>query len=84
MTREQVTEMRQALSAAAQYLSDADSLKYSFLFPQWAPETQYPEGFKCLYQNKLYKALQSHTGREGWEPDKSLNILFVEVVEERG
>ena len=80
MTREQALEMREALSAAAQYLSDSDSLRYAFLFPWWKENTNYSSGFKCRYNDKLYRAIENHTSSSLLTPTATLGSLFEEIV----
>lgn len=80
MTREQALLMREAISEAAQYLPDEKALKYSFLFPTWREGDYYPEGFKMMYQDKMYRSLQPHVGHSRWLPPESLNVLYEEVI----
>ena len=79
MTKEEALHMRAALSAAAQYLSDNDSIRYAFLFPQWKVGVHYTTNFKCLYNQKLYKVMQTHTSKDTFNPEESLGILFEEM-----
>lgn len=80
MTKEQALLMREAISEAAQYLPDEKALKYSFLFPVWKIGNYYPENFRVMYNNKMYRSLQPHVGHDKWTPPNALGVLYEEVV----
>ena len=69
MTRDQALRYRAIIEQGAQELSDAEALAVKSLYPAWAAGTAYAAGSRVVYDGKLYKCVQAHTGQADWTPD---------------
>lgn len=62
-------KLRPYIEKAAISLSDEDALEAINLFPSWNKDAgEYEQGARVLYQNILYKCLQTHIAQEAWTP----------------
>lgn len=52
-------------------LSDDVALGVLDLFPEYAVGTEYEVDDRFLYNNDLYRVVQTHTSQSDWEPDKT-------------
>jgi hypothetical protein len=59
--------------------TDEMSLQVPDLYPKWEVEVNYIAGERVLYNDVLYKVLQSHTSQSGWTPDTAAS-LFAKVL----
>lgn len=68
----QLAALRDALKRAVDLttIPDAKALDAKALFDTWEVGTEYAKGERVNYRNILYRVLQSHTSRAGWEPDQ--------------
>lgn len=78
MTREHAYKLRDMLHKASASLEDEDALEAIELFPKWAVGVAYEKGIRVRYEERLYKALQSHTSQADWTPDIT-PALYAEV-----
>lgn len=55
---------------------------YISYLSEWKEGVNYLIGRKIIYNNNVYKVVQSHLSQEGWEPDKasSLFTLFSKSI----
>lgn len=59
--------------------TDEVSLQVPNLYPVWKDGVDYTVGERVLYNDILYKVLQSHTSQADWTPDVSVS-LFAKVL----
>lgn len=50
-------------------LDEITATEHLEVFSQWEPNITYQAGNLRVYEEKLYKCLQSHTSQEAWAPD---------------
>ena len=68
-------KLRPYIEKAALSLSDEDALEAVNLFPGWSAETElYSVGDRVLYNDILYKCLQSHTPQFNWNPETATSL----------
>ena len=68
MTRKHAKKLRQMTVKASTSLSDTDAYYSPELFDQWKPDTDYKEGNRRRYEEKLYKCRQNHTSQAIYPP----------------
>ena len=73
-------KLRPYIVKAAQSLSDADALRAAMLYAPWKPDTEYAKDYKVNREGRVYKVLQPHTSRVGWEPENA-PALWTEICE---
>lgn len=62
-------KLRPYIEKAAAFLSDEDALEATNLFPNWSETAgTYEKDTRVLYNNILYRCLQTHLAQEGWTP----------------
>lgn len=49
------------------------------VYPEWKPEVEYVVDDRVLYNDILYKVLQTHTSQKTWTPDVTAS-LFAKVL----
>lgn len=52
----------------ADFLEDAEAVEAPELFRIWKNDGQYRRGQRVRYGGVLYRCLQDHTARDGWNP----------------
>ena len=68
-------KLRPYIEKAAASLSDEDALEAVNLFPSWdSNEEIYSVGDRVLYNDILYKCLQSHTPQSNWNPETATSL----------
>ena len=68
-------KLRPYIEKAAVSLSDEDALEAVNLFPTWNGDThEYLKDERVLYENILYKCLQSHISQPNWTPTTSPSL----------
>ncbi len=80
MKRSEAIEYRQHIEAAVQSLDDNIAVRMMGFHPVWKPDTEYMAGYKVQYNNKLWRAIQTHTSQAGWEPENAAS-LWTEICE---
>lgn len=50
-------------------LDEITATEHLEIFSQWEPNITYQVGNLRVYEEKLYKCLQSHTSQEAWTPE---------------
>ena len=80
LTAEEVTALliRQQINTLS--VDDNTALRMREFYPEWEAGQDYPEGFKVQYGGALYRALQTHTSQDGWEPEDAPS-LWTEICE---
>ena len=61
-------------SATDEQATDAPAV-----YPEWKPEVEYTVDDRVLYNDILYKVLQSHTSQETWTPENAPS-LFAKIL----
>lgn len=79
MTRLEAIQFVNAFVKLRELATDEASLQVPNLYPTWRVGVEYVEGIRVLYNDTLYRVLQSHTSQETWTPDVSAS-LFAEVL----
>ena len=88
-TLEELVELRALIEKVINHLNDEEALTGTTLFPLWtdllAKEYAFTQedvnaGFRCQYEDKLYKVLQPHTIMETWTPDVSPSLYAVVLI----
>lgn len=87
-TMDELKVLRDLIEKAINHLDDTDALTGTTLFPLWIDllEAGYEftaedveAGFRCQYNDVLYKVLQPHVIQESWNPVDAPS-LFAEVL----
>lgn len=81
MKRSEVIEYRQHIEAAVQSLGGNIAVRMMGFHPVWKPDMEYMAGYKVQYNNKLWRAIQTHTSQEGWEPSTATASIWTEICE---
>lgn len=79
MTRAEAKAFIEALKVLRDSATDEQALATTAVYPTWKEEVEYAVGDRVLYNNTLYKVLQSHTSEAFWAPDIS-PTLFAKVL----
>lgn len=79
MTREEARLFIEALVKLRNIATDEMSLQVPNLYPTWKADVDYKVGDRVLYEDVLYKVLQSHTSQENWNPVDATS-LFAKVL----
>lgn len=80
MKRSEAIEYRRNIEAAVQSLDDNIAVRMMGFHPMWKLDTEYMAGYKVQYNNKLWRAIQTHTSQAGWEPENAAS-LWTEICE---
>lgn len=75
---EQATEIRAAMDAAGNVLTDAQAVECAAMFPQWDSTAHYVAGVRVRYGAQLYKCLTEHDTQAAWTPDAA-HSLWVRI-----
>ena len=85
---EELIELRGLIEKVINHLEDDDAITGATLFPLWNDllaegytftQEDVNAGFRCRYDDVLYKVLQPHTIQETWNP-KDAPSLFAKVL----
>ena len=88
-TIEELHELRDLIEKAMNSLEDSDAITGITLFPLWtdllAKEYTFTQedvnaGFRCQYEDKLYKVIQPHTIMETWNPKDAPSLYAVVLI----
>lgn len=72
-------KLRTVIESLANTLDDETALDNIELFSYWTPNHDYVNNDKVVYNDILYKVIQSHTSISSWTPDYSPS-LFSKVL----
>lgn len=72
-------EFRAQFLKLREMATDEQSLQVPNLYPVWKENVNYVIGDRVLYNEVLYKVLQSHTSQTDWTPDVAAS-LFAKVL----
>ena len=73
--QEEVTLLKDSISAIAANLSDDVAIEYPILFPLWVENKDYTIGERLRYNEGLYKVVQAHTSQATWTPDVAPSLF---------
>lgn len=79
MTREQANLFVSALKTIRSEATDNQALNAKHLYPTWDVDVSYVTNDRVLYEDILYKVLQSHTSQADWTPTNAPS-LFAKVL----
>lgn len=65
-----------------EYLTDEQSLTVAVLYPEWMSGKEMKTGYRCRYNDVLYKCLQDHTSQDDWKPDVTPSLWAKVLVDE--
>lgn len=72
-------KIREQMEKAAKCLTDEQALDSPLLFPKWHEGLEYAVEDRVLYEDVLYKVLQTHTSQADWTPSAAPS-LFAQVL----
>lgn len=67
-------KLRPLIEKAAASLDDEDALEGKELFSRWKEDTEYTVDDRILYNNVLYRCLQTHTSQSAWTPSDAPSL----------
>ena len=79
MTEQRAKQLRAVIAEAMSKEEDSVVLDNRTLLPEWEPGVQYTIDKKLIYNDIVYKVLQSHTSQSDWTPDVAVS-LFARVL----
>ena len=79
MTRAEAMAFIKAVVNLRNIATDEQALEAVAVYPSWKEDVNYTVGERVLYDNVLYKVLQTHTSQATWTPDVSAS-LFAKVL----
>lgn len=79
MNRKEALSFIKSLVALRKSATDPQALDAPAVYPQWKAGASYQVGDRVLYENTLYKVLQSHNSEQDWTPVVSPS-LFAKVL----
>jgi chitodextrinase len=79
MTRSEAKAFINAVVKLRGLATDEQALEVLAIYPAWREEVEYAVGDRVLYNDVLYRVLQTHTSQATWTPDISAN-LFAKVL----
>lgn len=79
MTRQEARLFIESLVKLRGLATDEMSLQVPNLYPVWKVGINYTVGDRVLYEEVLYKVLQTHTSQETWTPINAPS-LFAKVL----
>lgn len=79
MTRSETLAFIESIKKMRTSATDEQAAQAPFIYPVWKTETDYKTDDRVLYNDVLYKALQSHTSQDSWTPNVAPS-LFAEVL----
>lgn len=79
MTKNEARKFISAFVKLRNLATDEQALEVPSLYPEWNVDEFYAVGTRVLYNDVLYKVLQTHTSQESWTPDVAPS-LFAKVL----
>ena len=88
-TLSELMELRALIEKVINHLEDEDAITGTTLFPLWVDlladgyvftQEDVDAGFRCQYENVLYKVLQPHTIQETWNPKDAPSLFSVVLI----
>ena len=79
MTKGKVRAFIDAVMAIRDAATDEQALTAAALYPEWKIDVAYVAGQRFLFNDVLYKVLQTHTSQADWTPDKTTS-LYAKVL----
>lgn len=88
-TLSELMELRALIEKVINHLDDEDAITGTTLFPLWTDlladgyvftQEDVDAGFRCQYENVLYKVLQPHTIQETWNPKDTPSLFSVVLI----
>lgn len=88
-TLDELKALRDLIEKAMNSLNDEDAITGTTLFPLWTDlltegrvftQEDVNAGFRCQYNDVLYRVLQPHTIQETWTPDVSPSLFAIVLI----
>jgi len=79
LTKSKAKAIVDALVKLRNLATDEQAIEVPALYPVWSEEIMYEVGERVVYNDVLYKVLQSHTSQADWTPDVAVS-LFAKVL----
>lgn len=80
MRRDKLQAIIEAIQKVRTSADDETAVKAKDLYPEWRTETAYAVGDRVLYDETLYKCLQTHTSQNTWTPDTAVSLWAVVLI----
>ena len=74
MKRDRFYQFLDAIRAMRDDADDEQALNAQDIYPEWEPDTEYPAGFRALYDGTLYICLQLHRSQTDWTPPVAVSL----------
>ena len=81
LTEAEVSRMLITAQINTLSVDDNTALRILAFYPEWASDTDYTAGYKVQRGGKLWRAIQTHTSQEGWEPSTATASIWEEICE---
>ena len=79
MTRNEAMRFINSLVTLRTSATDTQAMDAPAVYPTWKADVDYVVDDRVLYEDTLYKVLQSHTSQDGWNPIDAPS-LFAKVL----
>ena len=88
-TIDEIKVLRDLIEKAMNSLGDEDAVVGTTLFPLWTDlladeyiftQEDVDAGFRCQYEDALYRVLQPHTIQETWNPKDAPSLFSVVLI----
>lgn len=80
MKRDKLQAIIEAIQKVRESADDETAVKAKDLYPEWRTETAYAVGDRVLYDETLYKCLQTHTSQNTWTPNTAVSLWAVVLI----
>lgn len=74
MTEAEVNRLFIAKQINTLSVDDNTALRMKEFYPEWTANSAYEAGFKVQRNGKLWRVLQAHTSKDGWEPENTASL----------
>ena len=74
MRASRAQQLRRMIEGLAELLGDNESLEGVELFRAWEPGSEYAQGVRVRYGDRLWRCRQAHTAIIGWEPPNAASL----------
>lgn len=84
MTRKEAKAFIEAIVKMRAAAGDEIAIEASAAYPRWRADVAYVAGERVLYEDVLYKVLQSHTSQATWTPTDAPSLFAKVLVSDDG
>lgn len=79
-TREEIYQ--DSVLVSLEYLTDEQALTVAVLYPEWTSGKEMKIGYRCRYNDVLYKCLLDHTSQDDWKPDVAPSLWTKVLIDD--